>query len=162
LLIFYFVGIILLTIIDQLSKWLVCRYIPEQGSITIWKGIFSLTHIKNPGAGMGLLAGQLWLLVPIAALVIIGVTVYMIKKKPSSFLLITSLTLVVSGALGNLIDRIFLGEVVDFLNFSGLYFPYIFNLADCFVVCGAFLLAFYIIFVEGKEKKSKETEEGKE
>jgi len=146
LLIFYFVGIILLTIIDQLSKWLVCRYIPEQGSITIWKGIFSLTHIKNPGAGMGLLAGQLWLLVPIAALVIIGVTVYMIKKKPSSFLLITSLTLVVSGALGNLIDRIFLGEVVDFLNFSGLYFPYIFNLADVGVVCGVVLCTFSLLF----------------
>lgn len=111
---------------------------------------------------MGLLQGQLWLFFLVTILVVVFVTVYVIKKRPANPLLITSLTLVVGGALGNFIDRLFRGYVVDFLDFSGLYFPYIFNLADCFVVCGAFLLAFYVIFIEGKEKKQKETQEGKE
>ncbi len=156
MLVLYVLGVILLTAIDQLSKWLVCLLIPHKESIIVLKNIFRLTYIRNEGAALGLMQGQLWLFFLITVAVVVAVTVYMVKKRPTQPWLVTSLTLIVGGGIGNFIDRLFRGHVIDFLDFGDLYFPYIFNLADCFVVCGAFLLAAYIIFIEGKGNKAKE------
>lgn len=159
MLVLYILGVILLTAIDQLSKWLVCWLIPHKESVVVIKNIFCLTHHQNKGAALGLLQGQQWLFFLVTVAVVVVVTAYILKKRPTQPWLVTSLTLIVGGGIGNFIDRLFRGYVVDFLDFSDIYFPYIFNLADCFIVCGAFLLAAYIIFVEGKtnqvEKKKK-------
>ena len=85
----------------------------------------------------------------------------MIKKKPQNKLLVISLTMLTGGALGNFIDRIFRGYVVDFLDFCLINFP-IFNVADCFVVIGAILIAIYILFFSPdfpSDKKKKEDDD---
>lgn len=154
----YFLGIILLVAVDQLSKFLVCQFLPFRNTIPLWDNVFHLTHQRNTGAAWGILENQFALFFVVTVLVVAVVTIYLIKKRPKNLCLNFSLTLLVGGALGNFIDRMFRGFVVDFLDFRLIHFP-VFNMADCFVVCGAILLVFYVIFLEGKEKsKNCETE----
>ena len=117
-------------------------------TIPLIENVFHLTYCENRGAAFGILQNRFGLFFCITAVVLVAVTVYMIKKRPQNLCLNLSVTLLVGGALGNFIDRIFRGFVVDFFDFRLIHFA-IFNVADCFVVCGAVLLAWYLIFVEG-------------
>ena len=150
----YFLGAVILSGIDQLSKLLVLRYIKPEDTIPLLKGIFHLTYCENRGAAFGILQGRFGLLFITTLLVIIAVTVYMIKKRPQSLTLTTSVTLLIGGAIGNLIDRVCRGFVIDFLDFRLIHFP-ILNIADCFVVCGAILLVIYVLFIEEHKDKNK-------
>ena len=156
LLALYSIGVILLVLIDQFSKWAVVKNLMPLESIPLWENVFHLTYCENRGAAFGILQNKFGLFYVITALVVIAVTWYMVKKRPASRLLAISLTLLVGGAIGNLIDRIFRGFVVDFFDFCLIGFP-IFNPADCFVVCGAVLLAYYVIFIEGKKDPAKDS-----
>ncbi len=157
MLILYFLGVALLLAVDQFSKVAVCNFVEPIHTIPLWKNVFHLTYVENRGAAFGIMQNQFAFFYIVTALVIFAVTVFMVTKRPKSLWLSSSLTLLVGGALGNLADRLFRGFVVDFLDFRLINFP-VFNLADCFVVCGAAILACYIIFVEGREKKPEETE----
>ncbi len=154
MLILYFLGAVILAGIDQLSKLAVLRYIKPEDTIPLLKGIFHLTYCENRGAAFGILQGRFGLLFITTLLVIIAVTVYMIKKRPQSLTLTTAVTLLIGGAIGNLIDRVCRGFVIDFLDFRLIHFP-IFNIADCFVVCGAILLVIYVLFIEEHKDKNK-------
>ena len=147
MLILYFLGAVILSGIDQLSKLFVLRYIKPEDTIPLLKGIFHLTYCENRGAAFGILQGRFGLLFITTLLVIIAATVYMIKKRPQSLTLTTSVTLLIGGAIGNLIDRLFRNEVVDFLGFDfGSYaFPR-FNVADICITCGCILLVIIVLF----------------
>ncbi len=160
MLVLYIVGSLLLFALDQLSKFLVCEFIQPVHTIPLWKHVFHLTYLENRGAAFGILQNKFIFFYIITILVLLAILVYIIKKRPQNRCLNISLMLLSGGALGNFVDRLFRGYVVDFLDFRLINFP-VFNLADCFVVCGAFLLAAYIIFVEGKsnqEGKKKKAE----
>lgn len=157
MLILYFLGVVLLFALDQLSKVAVCNLVEPIHTIPLWNNVFHFTYVENRGAAFGIMQNQFAFFYIVTALVILGVTVYMVAKRPKNLWLTSSLTLLVGGALGNLADRLLRGFVVDFLDFRIIHFP-VFNLADCFVVCGAVILACYIIFVEGRENKPEETE----
>lgn len=152
MLVLYIVGSLLLLAVDQLSKLLVCEFLQPIFSVPLWKNVFHLTYVENRGAAFGILQNKFIFFYIVTVLVILGVTIFLIIKRPKSPCLNVALTLLAGGALGNFVDRLFRGFVVDFLDFRLIHFP-VFNLADCFVVCGAFLLAGYIIFLEGKENR---------
>lgn len=162
MLFFYIIGSLLLVGIDQLVKWLTVRFIMPVGTIPVIKDVFHLTYLENSGAAFGVLQDRIWLFAIITVVFVAAVTWYVIKKKPDSRLVLVSLTLLAGGALGNFIDRVSRGYVVDLFDFRLINFA-IFNCADVFVVVGAFLLAFYLIFVEGRrelrEKKLKDSDE---
>ena len=141
----YFTGVALCIFLDQISKMWAHSTLRLIDSIPVINGVFRLTYCENRGAAFGVLQNQLWLFTIITVVVIGAVILFMIKRKPKNKLLFLSLTLLTGGALGNFIDRIFRGFVVDFLDFCLINFP-IFNVADCFVVVGAILLAIYILF----------------
>lgn len=153
MLVLYIVGSLLLFAVDQISKLLVCKFVQPALTIPLWKQVFHLTYLENRGAAFGILQNKFIFFYIITVLVLLAVLLYVIKKRPQSRVLNISLALLSGGALGNFVDRLFRGYVVDFLDFRLINFP-VFNLADCFVVCGAFLLAAYIIFVEGKGKEA--------
>ena len=153
----YFLGAALLALLDQLSKLAVVKYLQPIPSVPLLKGIFHLTYCENRGAAFGILQDRFGLLFVITALVIVAVSVYMVKTRPKSAWLTYSLTLLIGGALGNLIDRVFRGFVVDFLDFCLIHFP-VFNVADCFVVSGACLLIVYVLFIEGRKPEDKKEE----
>ena len=147
------VGIIL-TVLDQLVKLWAISSLEPVGSITVIENIFSLTYVENRGAAWGMMAGAKWYLIIMPIVVIVAAIAYLIIKKLSDPLLLWSVMLIVSGGLGNLIDRIFRGFVVDYLHATFIDFP-VFNLADCCITIGAGLLILYVILSEIKEQKEK-------
>lgn len=147
------VGIIL-TVADQLIKLWALSSLEPVGSITIIENIFSLTYVENRGAAWGMMAGAKWYLIIMPIVIIVAAIAYLIIKKLSDPLLLWSVMLIVSGGLGNLIDRIFRGFVVDYLHATFIDFP-VFNLADCCITIGAGLLILYVILSEIKERKEK-------
>ncbi len=132
--------------LDQLSKFLVVEYIPLNGNVPFLPGILSLTYTKNTGAAWSMLAGQQWLF---ALIFVIFTALILVEffKKPMPF---TSLerwciAAVYAGGLGNMIDRVRLGYVVDMIKTDFMVFP-IFNVADCFITCGCILLLIHLVF----------------
>jgi signal peptidase II len=113
--------------------------------------VFHLTYVENRGAAFGILQNRQWFFILITFIVLAVVIFYIYNKKDklNNFLLI-ALAMIVGGAIGNLIDRMIRGFVVDFFDFTLINFA-VFNIADCFVVVGTILLAIYIIFESKKE-----------
>lgn len=132
---------IILLCIDQISKLLVVNLLTKTDSITIIKNFFYLTYINNDGAAFSILVGKRIFLILIAVLVTVMLIRYIKKNNIQNKLELVSISLIIGGSLGNLMDRVIRGYVIDFLDFKifNYNFP-IFNLADTFIVIGVFLL----------------------
>jgi len=141
-------GVILL---DQATKMLVLRYLPLHDSITVIPGFFSLTHVRNPGGAFGFMAQNSsplrhWLFL-LAAVFALGMILYFYHQTPRSHRFFGfALALIFGGAIGNLVDRLRFGEVVDFLD---VYVGYLhwptFNVADSAVTVGVIIFLLHII-----------------
>lgn len=143
---------IIFIIIDQVSKIIVVNNLTNNKSIEVIKSFFYLTYTNNKGAAFSILTGRRILLI-LVALIVIGVLIYYVRKnKIEGKVNKIALSLVIGGSIGNLIDRILRGAVIDFIDVKifGYNFP-IFNLADTFIVIGVFLL---IIEMFRKEHKN--------
>lgn len=139
-------------VIDQITKALILVNLPLGDFITIIPGFFNLNHVHNPGGAFGLLAhvGEPWrsMLFFGAGLMALVLLLYFYHKTPRSFLFLRcGLSFIFGGAIGNLIDRIRFGEVVDFLDFylAGHHYP-TFNIADSAVSVGVAIFVFHIVF----------------
>ncbi len=132
---------------DQWSKWLVERHLPLFGSHSVIPGFLDLTHVRNTGVAFGLFAarGNIWgtialSLLGLAAMAVIGI--YFRRTPDDERLLLASLALILGGALGNLLDRLFAGAVTDFIDvYYGGYHFHTFNLADSAITIGIVLMA---------------------
>ena len=157
------IGVAVLVGLDQWTKSLAVRHLAGQESITLIPGVFQLQYLENRGAAFGLLQNQIWLFVILTAIFLaaaVWVYIRLPKIKRYMPLHITAVVLV-SGALGNLIDRIRLGYVVDFFYFSLIDFP-IFNVADIYVVLSFVSLMICILFVYREEDFSFQSRRGQE
>ncbi|MBQ8541130.1 MAG: signal peptidase II [Clostridia bacterium] len=139
------------TVVDQMSKeWIVNVTENVEGrGFTVIKGIINFTFVKNDGASMGLFGGQRIFLILVTVAVFAFGLWYFIKNRPDNMLFLSATSLIASGAVGNLIDRIQLGYVRDFIDLDFVNF-YIFNFADCAICVGAGLLILYA-FINIKE-----------
>ncbi|HOC08302.1 MAG TPA: signal peptidase II [Bacillota bacterium] len=127
---------------DRVSKVICRQYLRPLGSIPVIKGVFHLTYVENTGAAFGMLQGNTWFLI-LTSVLVSAVVAYLIwKVKPENRYVKISLALILGGALGNLVDRVLLGYVVDFLDFR--IWP-VFNIADSCVVVGAILLGYFVV-----------------
>ncbi len=137
---------VVLTVLDQLSKvWIVNVTGGVEGKgIDLIRGVLRFTYLENDGASMGLFGGQRILLIGVTVAIFLIGLYFFIKHKPENTLFILSVSLVASGAVGNLIDRVMLGYVRDFIDLEFINF-YIFNLADCAICIGAGLLILYAL-----------------
>ncbi|OPJ56892.1 signal peptidase II [Alkalithermobacter paradoxus] len=136
------VYILLLILLDQITKIWALKDLSEIGSIPVIENIFHLTYVENRGAAFGIFQGKTTFLVIITACVIGYIIYYMLSNKNLDNITKISFILIISGAIGNLIDRVRLGFVVDFFDFR--VWP-VFNIADICVVIGAVLLGYVII-----------------
>ena len=151
------VWLIVILVLDQLTKAIIDRSMSLHDSIPIIDGLFSLTYVRNTGAAFGIFAGsheafRLPFLV-IVSIIAIGVIVVMLKRLHEKETgLITALTFILGGAIGNLIDRILYGEVIDFLDFywSTYHWP-AFNVADSFITVGVAITLFYLVRAKGDD-----------
>ncbi len=140
----FILGLIVI-IIDQITKWVTVSNLREFQSVTVIENFFNFTFVKNTGAAWGIF-DKSTLLLTIFSIVILGLFVYMYRTyrdKTTRFFL----ALIISGAIGNLIDRIRLQYVVDFFDFNlfGYRFP-VFNVADIAVSLGTLCLVVYLLF----------------
>ena len=149
---------VLFLLADRFTKYIVDTNMELGESIPFIPEFMDFTYIHNTGGAWGILSGKTWLLVVLTAAVMVFCVVFLIRNGRRNPLLFWSICLIVSGGVGNMIDRIFNeGRVIDFLRTLFIEFP-IFNIADCAVVIGAGLLILYFvldIIKEGKEKKSE-------
>ena len=149
---FFTLITLFLIICDQVSKLAVLKYLKPIGTTVVIKDIFSLTYVENRGAAFGILQNSRWIFICATIIILAVLIIYKIKYKPQGKIINTSLCLLISGAIGNLIDRIFRGFVVDMLEVTFIEYP-VFNVADCFVVIGAVLLGIYIMFIYKEPEK---------
>ncbi|SIS44085.1 signal peptidase II [Kroppenstedtia eburnea] len=140
---YIFVALVIL-VLDQWTKWLVVHKMDLYQTIPLWEGVFHITSHRNRGAAFGILENQQWLFIVVTVLVVVGILVYLARLKESQPLMSWSLALILGGALGNLLDRIRLGEVVDFLDFRWIHYP-IFNVADSAIVIGVGIMLLYTL-----------------
>lgn len=145
---------VMLVIFDRITKFLVVEHIGFGDSINIIPGLFNFTYVKNTGAAFSILSEHTWILSIISVAFCIGIVLWFIVKKPESKLLKIAATLIFAGALGNAIDRVFLGYVIDFIETAFMNFP-VFNVADILVCVGAGLFLVYELFFDTDIKKEK-------
>jgi signal peptidase II len=147
----------IIVVLDRLTKIIVDRSMPLHHSVPIIDGLFNLTYVRNTGAAFGIFAGSheafrlpFLILVSILAL---GFVVVMLKRlRDEATGLITALAFIIGGALGNLVDRVLYGEVIDFLDFywSHYHWP-AFNLADSCITVGVLITLYYLIQAKGDD-----------
>lgn len=128
----------------------------------IIKDFFIIESTYNNGAGLGILSGQTTLLIVFSILFLIAFVLFDVFYKKQSKLYFVAFNLILAGGIGNLIDRIFLGYVRDFIFINVPFMPYYFNLADIFLTIGTILLVIEILFKKENKNKIKKEENGKE
>ena len=134
------------TVADQITKWLVVENIPLHGQVDAIPGLFHFTYVQNTGAAFSSFQGMQWLF----ALVFLAFTVAIIwefskKRLPFTDFERWLMVAVYAGGLGNMIDRVRLGYVVDMIAVDFMNFA-VFNVADCFITCGCILLLVHLAF----------------
>ena len=139
--------------LDQLTKWLVMTRMTEFQEIPIIEGFFSIQFVYNPGAAFGILTNQRWLFVIVGIVALFLMFHYLRGPASRHWMSTLALGLLMGGTVGNLIDRIRAGEVVDFLLFywRDYYFPN-FNVADTCITVGVGLLLLHLLMMEEKPK----------
>lgn len=142
---------------DQALKLWVVSHLGLYESAPLLPGVVELLYIQNTGGGFSILTGHTWLLTGITAVLMLGIALLLVKKAFPHPLAMWTLTLILSGGLGNLVDRVRLGYVVDMFHLQFMEYP-VFNIADILVVVGAFGFAAYYLLLDGKLQK-KQTEE---
>ena len=149
------IGIAVL-IVDFITKMLVNSNMQLGEKISLIDGVFSLTYIRNKGMAWGLLQNQRWIFIIVTIVIVSAMIFYIVKNKNVHFTAKLGVSLSVSGALGNLIDRLFYEDgVIDFLCADFIDFP-IFNIADMSVCVGMAILVIYILFFEQNKKESND------
>ncbi len=144
--------------LDQITKYLTVANIPLWGKVEVLPGLFSLSYVQNDGAAFSSFKGMQWLF----AVIFVAFTVLLIwefskKRMPFTTFERWCIAAVYAGGLGNMIDRVRLGYVVDMICTEFMNFP-VFNVADCFITCGAIALLVSLIFFNKefwKDEKKK-------
>ena len=149
-------GVILAVIFfDQLTKWLTVIYLEEWESFPLWKDVLHFTFVKNKGAAFGMLSNHRWVFMLFSTIAILGISVYLFGFCKERMWVRVSLAMIVGGGIGNMIDRIALGYVVDFIDVTLINFA-VFNVADSFVTIGAgMLIVYYLAEIIREERANR-------
>lgn len=146
--------------VDQLTKYLAVSALYPDGSVDVIEGVFRFTYVENRGAAFGSLTEHRWIFLVFSTVLILVLIGYTVWKRPKGWLQCISLGMLIGGGIGNMIDRIALGYVVDFLDFCAFpnLWKWVFNGADAFVCIGTALLMIWIIISDRKTKNSSDAE----
>ena len=145
-----------LVIIDQIIKYFVSAYLQPVGSVSVIDNIFSLTYVENKGVAFGMFSDMRWIFIALTSILLVIIIFYMFKKRPKGKFFYVCAALIIGGGIGNLIDRIFYGYVIDYLSLS--FFPPVCNFADYCITAGTIMLVIYLLFfsdILDSSKKAK-------
>lgn len=150
-------AIFFLIAADQITKLLVSSNFEVGESLHIIDGLLDFTYVQNRGAAFGMFANQRWIFLIATVVLLAAIIIFWARGFITHFTGTIAAVLIISGGVGNMIDRIMLGYVVDFIDISPLFDFAVFNVADCCVCVGAVFLAIYILFfMEDKKSDKKE------
>ena len=145
-----------LVIIDQIIKYFVSVHLQPVGSVSVINNLFSLTYVENKGVAFGMFSDMRWVFVALTSVLLAIIIFYMFKKRPKGKFFYICAALIIGGGIGNLIDRIFYGYVIDYLSLS--FFSPVCNFADYCITAGTIMLVIYLLFfsdVLDSSKKAK-------
>lgn len=154
---FTFLFMIGAVVLDQVSKALVLTYLVPVGSFALWPGVLHFTYVENTGAAFGMLKDHRWVFLVVSTAAILLIVGYIFWTKPKSTLERIALASIAGGGIGNMIDRVGRGFVVDFIDVTCIDF-YVFNIADSFVCVGCGLMILWLILDEANQRKAKKAE----
>lgn len=145
-----------LLVLDQFTKYLAVTHLKNKPSITLIENWLNLTYVENSGAAFGMFQNATIFFAVITILVVFGILYYLLREVNNNDIFLNlTLVIIMAGAIGNLIDRLRLGFVIDFIHspLGGIYnFP-VFNFADMYITISAILIIIYTLFIEGKNVK---------
>ena len=144
-------------VLDQLTKWLTVTYLKPRYTVPIIKDAIHLTYVENTGASFGMLKDHRWVFMTVSVVMIIGIVVFLAFQKKIPTMMGLSLGMILGGGIGNMIDRIMLGYVVDFIDFRLINFA-VFNGADSFICVGAAILFVVVLKADTESDKKKKAE----
>ncbi|MDD5623062.1 MAG: signal peptidase II [Actinomycetota bacterium] len=150
--VYFLATAILVLVADQVTKSIIIERVPENSSIEIIRGLLYITHVKNSGAAFGMFQGYTNILAVVSIVAIVLIIILKVILKLDFAFYNVSLGFILGGAIGNLIDRYFLGEVTDFINLS--FIP-VFNIADFSLIVGFCLIIILIIREYFKREKAR-------
>ncbi len=149
------IGVVI-AVVDQIIKYFVSTYLAPVGSVNVIGDLFKLTYVENRGVAFGMFEDMRWVFIILTS-ALIGIIIYLLfNKKFDGKLFYIASALVLGGGIGNLIDRIFYGYVIDYLSLS--FFPPVCNFADYCITVGTILLMVYLLFFSDFTKSSKKEE----
>ena len=159
---FVWLAIIAVSVfLDQITKYLTIFYLKPIDTLPIIQDVLHLTYVENTGAAFGMMKDSRWVFMLLSTVAIVGILVYMFWKRPTDKLLCVSLSFIVGGGIGNMIDRTLLGYVVDLIDFRLINFA-VFNVADSFVCVGAGMMMLYLILDTIRESKAERAKAAEE
>ena len=142
-----------LAAIDQIIKYFIVSELKPVGTVNVLGDVFKLTYVENRGVAFGMFSGMQWVFILLTSALLAAIIFYMFKKRPKSKFFYITVALIIGGGIGNLIDRVFLNYVVDYLSLS--FFPPVCNFADYCITVGVGMLAVYLLFFADKERKKE-------
>ena len=155
------VGIIAL---DQLTKWIAVACLEVVGTtVTVLPDILRFTYVHNTGMAFGMLKDHRWIFMVLSTISIIALIIYLFRFRPDSRWMQVSMAMIIGGGIGNMIDRVALGYVIDFLDCPPIV-PAVFNVADSFVCVGAGIMIVYLfidLIREIKLERAQKAEKNK-
>ena len=138
--------------LDQLTKWLTVVNLAEYESFPLWQDVLHFTYVKNTGMAFGMLKDHRWVFMVFSTIAIVALIIYLFRFRPESRWMQVSMAMIIGGGIGNMIDRVFLGYVVDFIDVTLINFA-VFNVADSFVCVGAGIMILCLVLDLIKEIK---------
>lgn len=142
--------------VDQLTKLWTVSGLDVHESITVIPQVFRFTYVQNEGAAMGILAGHRWVFMVISTVALAALAVYLCKNYAQSRTVSVALSLIIGGGIGNMIDRIRLGYVIDMLDFCAFdFWVWVFNVADACVCIGGGILILWCLVMTVREARDK-------
>ncbi len=146
------IGVIVVAA-DQIIKYFVINNLKPLGSVSVIDNLFKLTYVENRGVAFGMFNDMRWFFVVLTSVLIAAIIVFMFLKRPGGKLFYFAAGLIIGGGIGNLIDRVLYGYVIDYISLS--FFSPVCNFADYAITIGVVMLAVYVIFFTGYLKSSK-------
>ena len=144
----------LLLLLDRLTKIWAIEKLNGEGIVDFIKGLINFVYVENTGVAFGMLSDKIYIMIPIT-IIVVGICIFIyMKNKGENKVFDYAMLLIITGAIGNIMDKLTRGFVVDFINFEFIDFP-VFNIADICVCAGAALLMIYIIFCSDKSKEAE-------
>ncbi len=152
---------VILAVIDQIIKYFVSVYLEPVGTITVIDNLLNLTYVENDGVAFGMFSDMRWIFVALTSILLLVIIFIMFRKRPKSRFFYICAALIIGGGIGNLIDRIMYGYVIDYLSLS--FFAPVCNFADYCITIGTVMLIIYILFfsdfISSDSKKVKKKDD---